>query len=90
MTTDVAAICANLGSRQREVILKLPAGAKRRAIDFHGATAADLRLPKGDRPALVDRDIFHQHGRRTAVYWLTNDGLAVRAALQQNDEGDVA
>jgi hypothetical protein len=78
---DLMELADSLGSQQRKVILKLTS-TPRRAIDFSGDVAARLRLPAKRRPALVDRHMRHDHGRRIAWYFLNEDGLAVAAALR--------
>ena len=79
---DAATLLAeSLTPKQRDVILKL-SRRRRRAIDFCGSTAAALRLPTSKRPALTDRDMTRDHGRRTAWYFLNATGEEVASALR--------
>lgn len=80
--SEVEAIVARLTEAQREVILRC-GSARRRAIDFHGHVAEKLRCATGKRPALVNRYIARDHGRRVAWYFLTAQGLAVRTHLRR-------
>lgn len=83
---EVESAVRQLGPRQREAVLKL-GRTPRRAIDFSGQVAAALRFPRLTRDAITDRNVARKHGRREAWYFLTPFGLALKAALQQQDTG---
>lgn len=88
-TAEVESVAKGLTKAQREVILKLrPAAGRQRAIDFSGSTAAALRLPNSKRGALTDRDMARKKGLRTAWYFLTPLGLAVRAHILERKSHD--
>lgn len=81
----VEGIVKGLTPRQREVLLAC-GSQPRRAINFYGDVAAKLRFPTSKRPALTDRNISREHGRRTAWYFLTPLGIACRNRILSEQE----
>jgi len=77
MTTDVAAICASLTKAQRATLI------------WMGDDATWCRPDQRSIPALSRSKLVEGMISRSILFnRLTPLGLAVRAALQQNDEGD--
>jgi len=80
MTTDVAAICAGLTKARRKAVTG-PKSVEGVWFNLRGSRAGGAFSRMCVR--LADAGLVDRHGPHA----LTALGLAVRAALQQNDEG---
>ncbi len=77
-------IARTLSAAQRQCILAIRNGEKRRAIDFSGSVARNLSIERRSRPALLVEE--PREGGRTMWYAHTEHGMRVAMHLRSTDD----